>query len=200
MRPLIWPVLFLFLGLLQGTVGILYSGWLSSQLLLVALYAFALLRGSEEGAWAGMAIGLFLDSMSQEIFGYHLLAYTALGYGIGITRHKINEGALVYHLMAVAAVTVALQLTYLLVLLAQGMSLYGLGAFCMETISYCLGNILLVLPIKYLVGLVEAWVRQAEISYKDAKRPKEKLNKHGGKIYSLSKLTRRLKGKGLKKE
>ena len=52
MRPLIWPVLFLFLGLLQGTVGILYSGWLSSQLLLVALYAFALLRGSEEGAWA----------------------------------------------------------------------------------------------------------------------------------------------------
>lgn len=34
MRRLIWPVLFLFLMLLQGSMSVYYTGWLSCDLLL----------------------------------------------------------------------------------------------------------------------------------------------------------------------
>ena len=45
MRRLIWPVLFLFLMLLQGSVSVYMTGWLSCDLLLLAIYAFAMQRG-----------------------------------------------------------------------------------------------------------------------------------------------------------
>ena len=41
MRRLIWPVLFLFLMLLQGSMSVYYTGWLSCDLLLLAVYAYA---------------------------------------------------------------------------------------------------------------------------------------------------------------
>lgn len=47
MRRLIWPVLFLFLMLLQGSMSVYYTGWLSCDLLLLAVYAYALLRGEK---------------------------------------------------------------------------------------------------------------------------------------------------------
>ena len=40
MRRLIWPVLFLFLMLLQGSMSVYYTGWLSCDLLLLAVYAY----------------------------------------------------------------------------------------------------------------------------------------------------------------
>ena len=53
MRRLIWPVLFLFLMLLQGSMSVYYTGWLSCDLLLLAVYAYALLRGEKAGAVVG---------------------------------------------------------------------------------------------------------------------------------------------------
>ena len=45
MRRLIWPVLFLLIMMLQGAASAFYTGWLSFDLPLLALYAFAMLRG-----------------------------------------------------------------------------------------------------------------------------------------------------------
>ena len=53
MRRLIWPVLFLFLMLLQGSMSVYYTGWLSCDLLLLAVYAYALLRGEKVDWYPG---------------------------------------------------------------------------------------------------------------------------------------------------
>ena len=69
MRRLIWPVLFLLLMLLQGAASAFYTGWLSFDLPLLALYAFAMLRGERQGAFVGLGGGLLQDAMTVGVFG-----------------------------------------------------------------------------------------------------------------------------------
>ena len=57
MRRLIWPVLFLFLLLLQGSLSVFYTGWLAVDLPLLAVYSYALLRGDIFGAFTGVCVG-----------------------------------------------------------------------------------------------------------------------------------------------
>ena len=73
MRRLIWPVLFLLLMMLQGAASAFYTGWLSFDLPLLALYAFAMLRGEQWGALAGLAVGFVQDAMTVGVFGFHML-------------------------------------------------------------------------------------------------------------------------------
>ena len=66
MRRLIWPVLFLFLMLLQGSMSVYYTGWLSCDLLLLAVYAYALLRGEKAGAVVGPRVIIGNNSIIGE--------------------------------------------------------------------------------------------------------------------------------------
>lgn len=59
MRRLIWPVLFVLLMLLQGVITVFWTGWISFDLLLVALYAYSMLRGEVAGAIMGLGVGFF---------------------------------------------------------------------------------------------------------------------------------------------
>ena len=79
MRRLIWPVLFLFLMLLQGSMSVYYTGWLSCDLLLLAVYAYALLRGEKAGAVVGGITGLLQDAMTVGIFGFHIISRICVG-------------------------------------------------------------------------------------------------------------------------
>lgn len=89
MRRLIWPVLFLFLMLLQGSMSVYYTGWLSCDLLLLAVYAYALLRGEKAGAVVGGITGLLQDAMTVGIFGFHILSRICVGYIVGLTKEKV---------------------------------------------------------------------------------------------------------------
>ena len=86
MRRLIWPVLFLFLMLLQGSMSVYYTGWLSCDLLLLAVYAYALLRGEKAGAVVGGITGLLQDAMTVGIYGFHILSRLRVGYIEGRTK------------------------------------------------------------------------------------------------------------------
>ena len=89
MRRLIWPVLFLFLMLLQGSMSVYYTGWLSCDLLLLAVYAYAMLRGEKAGAVAGGIIGLPQDAMTVGVFGFHIFSRICVGYIVGLTKEKV---------------------------------------------------------------------------------------------------------------
>ena len=100
MRRLIWPVLFLFLMLLQGSVSVYMTGWLSCDLLLLAIYAFAMQRGPEAGATAGGLMGFFQDALSVSTFGYYMLTRTVFGYLVGMTKEKVFKDNFLYHMSA----------------------------------------------------------------------------------------------------
>ena len=71
------------LSVLQLSVFTEYSWFRSSSVVLVALLAIALLRGSIYGAVAGFATGLLLDTATLQTLGVTSLLLTVAGFWIG---------------------------------------------------------------------------------------------------------------------
>ena len=71
------------LCLLQLSVLTEYSSFRASSVVLVALLAIALLRGSIFGAFAGFATGLLLDTATLQTLGITSLLLTVAGLWIG---------------------------------------------------------------------------------------------------------------------
>ena len=166
MRRLIWPVLFLFLFILQGVASVFYTGWLSFDLPLLCLYGYALMRGEERGGLTGAAVGLVQDALTVGVFGFHILSRALVGYAVGLMREKIVKGQHGFHVVTIALCTLGLRfLFWWLELLRSGGQWQAFPGFLWESIGYCLGNMLLIVPMLYLVRYVYAWIKAEDISY-----------------------------------
>lgn len=166
MRRLIWPVLFLFLLLFQGAISVFYTGWLSCDLLLLALYSYAGLRGEKLGAVAGAGVGLLQDALTVGVFGYHILSRAALGYLIGLTKEKVVKENPAYHITAIAICSLGLRFVFFwLELLANGGQWAIFFDYVWAAIGFCIGNMLLVVPMVKLIKFVYDWIREEDISY-----------------------------------
>ncbi|WP_405379792.1 rod shape-determining protein MreD [Phascolarctobacterium sp.] len=166
MRRLIWPVLFLLLLLLQGAVSVFYQGWLSFDLLLIALYAFAMLRGQEAGAAVGAAIGLLQDAMTVGVFGYHILTRATLGYMIGFTKEKVVKDNAFYHMTAVGICSFLVRFCYWWLELVRSGGRWGIFLeYFKDSLGFILGNMLLTVPVVLAVKYVYEWIRKEDISY-----------------------------------
>ena len=166
MRRLIWPVLFLFLFLLQGAASVFYTGWLAFDLPLLCLYGYALLRGKEMGGLTGAAVGLVQDALTVGVFGFHILSRALVGYTIGMMHEKIVKGQHSFHVAAIAACSLGLRfLFWWLELLRSGFVWRTFPSFLWESLGYCLGNMLLIVPMLYLVRFIYNWIKSEDISY-----------------------------------
>lgn len=166
MRRLIWPVLFLFLMLLQGSVSVYMTGWLSCDLLLLAIYAFSMQRGPEAGATAGGLMGFFQDALSVSTFGYYMLTRTVFGYLVGMTKEKVFKDSFLYHMSAIATCSLILRFVYWWVALIRADGRWNIFfSYCWDTLGFVLGNVLLVWPVVLLVKLVYEWIKKEDISY-----------------------------------
>lgn len=166
MRRLIWPVLFLLLLTLQGVMSVFYTGWLDFDLPLLAMYAFALLHGENLGALAGISCGLVQDALTTGIFGFHLLTRGVIGYLIGLTKEKVFKDNATYHLLSIFVCSLFIRIVLLGVeLLRNGGQWRMLSSYLWTTVGFCVGNMLLVVPMVYLVKKVYDWVCEENISY-----------------------------------
>jgi rod shape-determining protein MreD len=104
----------------------------AADLVLVALTAVALLRGSIYGAIAGFYAGFLLDAASLGTLGTSSLLLTLAGYWIGRYGETTGRDRAHAPLLAIAVVTV----------------LYSFGDLCMH---YLLGD-----PVSAKAGLVDA--------------------------------------------
>ena len=153
MRRLIWPVLFLFLMLLQGSMSVYYTGWLSCDLLLLAVYAYAILRGEKAGAVVGGITGLLQDAMT-------------VGYIVGLTKEKVFKDNYLYHMSAIATITFILRFVYWwLELLRSGGRWSIFFAYLWDSLGYIIGNALLVWPVVVIMKMIYEWIRKEDISY-----------------------------------
>lgn len=166
MRRLIWPVLFVLLMLLQGVITVFWTGWISFDLLLVALYAYSMLRGEVAGAIMGLGVGFFQDALTVNVFGFHMLSRTLIGWVVGLTKEKVFKENITYHLCSIALISFILRMVFLLVeLIRSGGHWNIIGTFLWETLGYIVGNTLLVIPIMLLVKQIYYWIRKEDISY-----------------------------------
>ncbi len=166
MRKLIWPVLFLFLLTVQGSATVFFSGWLAFDLPLLALYSYAVLRGNKYGLPMGFLAGFLQDAMTTGIFGFHMLTRALLGYLVGLTQGKIVKEKQFYHLAAAGLCSLLIRFCYVwLELLHTGWEGSALPLFMWNTAGYCLGNMLLVLPMHFIIRKIYDWIREEDISY-----------------------------------
>ncbi len=166
MRRLIWPVLFVLLMLLQGVITVFWTGWISFDLLLVALYAYSMLRGEVAGAIMGLGVGFFQDALTVNVFGFHMLSRTLIGWVVGLTKEKVFKENITYHLCSIALISFILRIVFLLVeLIRSGGHWNIIGTFLWETVGYIVGNTLLVIPVMLVVKQIYYWIRKEDISY-----------------------------------
>lgn len=166
MRRLIWPVLFLFLILVQGASSVFFTGWLAFDLPLLFLYNFALIRGQDKGALAGALIGFVQDAMTVGIFGFHILTRGLFGFVVGFMKEKIVKDQLFFHIALIGVTCVLIRLCYLVLELVRANGrLDIIGLFAWNSLGYIIGNMLFVIPMMYVVNYIYAWIKAEDVSY-----------------------------------
>ena len=166
MRRLIWPVLFLLLMLVQGAASAFYTGWLSFDLPLLALYAFAMLRGEHQGALVGLSVGFLQDAMTVGVFGFHMLSRSALGFLVGLMKEKVVKDNATFHVLVIALCSAALRFAFWwLELIRSGGRWSIFFSYLWDSVGFIVGNMLLVVPVVLLVKRVYQWIKEEEISY-----------------------------------
>ena len=105
-----------------------------------------MLRGSGEGAFAGFAGGVLLDSVSYTPFGVSAALLGLLGYLTGLPEVNVYRGNLPYFLGTAAAATLVYHTLYFLVLQAFGMNMPPIYDTYAMAVPAAILNALLLAP------------------------------------------------------
>lgn len=158
MRKLIWPVLFLFCLSLQMSLP--QTVWFKFDLPLLFVYCYAMLQGAAYGGAAGFITGLLQDILTGGVCGFHILTRTCIGYYVGYTKEQVFKDSILYNIVAAGVMTLLLRGCYFVVqvVLADGFSFLLLELALQEAFAYCLGNIILVIPMCLLTEKLQRWI------------------------------------------
>jgi rod shape-determining protein MreD len=137
-------------ALLQLAVLSQYSAFRSASIVLVALLAVALLRGSVFGAVAGFGTGLMLDSATLGTLGVTSLLLTVFGFWIGRYGETTARDRFHAPFLSVAVVTVLFGVGQLLLQFVLGEPAPA-GLLVDGMPVALLVNLLLTLPVYALI-------------------------------------------------
>jgi len=147
---LAYPVLFLLVAMQTSLMPELAVGPAHPQLVLTWVVCWAVVRGRGEALpWAVFA-GLLLDLLSQQPFGAHLLALTAVAF-LADLGHRVMRGSTV---LFAAAATLTGSLLYggiLLLLLPGAQRLDLAGLFLSTIVPGAVYNLLLAFPLLFIL-------------------------------------------------
>jgi rod shape-determining protein MreD len=133
------------------------------DLVLVVVLAWAMLRGSGEGAFVGFLGGLLLDSVSYAQFGINTALFGLIGYAIGLPEVNVYRGNLPYFLGITALATFVYHTLFFLLLQALGNLMPPLIETYATALPAALMNALLVPPIfvlcRRLVRALAGWTQ-----------------------------------------
>jgi rod shape-determining protein MreD len=133
-------------ALLQVAVLTEYSAFRAASIVLVALLAIALLRGSIFGAIAGFGVGLLLDTATLGTLGVTALLLTVAGFWIGRYGETTARDRIHAPFLSVAVVTVLFAFGQLLLQFMLGEPAPA-GLLAGSIPLALLVNLLLTLPV-----------------------------------------------------
>lgn len=113
---------------------------------LVVVLAWAMLRGSNEGAFVGFLGGVLLDSVSYTPFGVASALLGLLGYATGLPQVNVYRGNLPYFVGTAAVATLVYHTLYFLLLQALRLGLPPMAEVYATALPAALLNALLLVP------------------------------------------------------
>ncbi len=146
MRILIATGFLLVASLLQSLVGEDMFFGSRPDFSLVVVLAWAMLRGSNEGAVVGFVGGLLLDSVSYTQFGLGGALMGVLGYLIGLPEANAYRGNFPFFLATAAVVTLVYHTAMFLTLQAFGQVLPPAPTIYRLVVPAALYNLILLAP------------------------------------------------------
>jgi rod shape-determining protein MreD len=133
------------------------------DLVLVVVLAWAMLRGSTEGALVGFAGGALLDTVAYTPFGINAALFGLLGYVVGLPEVNVYRGNLPYFVGTAIVATLAYHTLYFLVLQALGLALPPLYETYTAAVPAAILNALLLIPTflvcRRLLRALAGWSR-----------------------------------------
>jgi rod shape-determining protein MreD len=133
------------------------------DLVLVVVLAWAMLRGSTEGALVGFLGGALLDTVGYTPFGVNAALFGLLGYVVGLPEVNVYRGNLPYFVGTAIVATLAYHTLYFLVLQALGLALPQLHETYTAAVPAAILNALLLIPTflvcRRLLRALAGWSR-----------------------------------------
>jgi rod shape-determining protein MreD len=124
------------------------------DLLLVAVIAIALVRGTVVGALAGFVGGLLFDLATFGTLGVTSLLLTLAGYGIGRYGETTGRGRAHAPLLSVLVMTIAYAVAAYVLHTILGDTVSARVALLDALFAAVIGNLLLAVPVYALVGRI----------------------------------------------
>ncbi len=113
---------------------------------LVMVLAWAMLRGSNEGALIGFTGGLLLDSVSHTPFGVNTSLLGLVGYGVGLVETNLYRGSLPFFLGTAVIATFGYHVATFLLLQAMRLAMPPIEQVIWTAVPAAAANALLVAP------------------------------------------------------
>ena len=168
MRMWSWIAAAFVILVLQTTSLGFFGGNLFFDLPLLFIYSIGLFYGARAGLLCGLAFGLLQDISSPGVFGFCLLTRGLTGYGIGCIKEMIFKNNYGYHVLIIGGLSLLLRVLYAIPFL--WLNAFGttvLFLYLQDSLWYCLGNMLLILPVpvsRILLALYH-WVAEEDVTY-----------------------------------
>lgn len=128
---------------------------------LIVVLAWAMLRGSNEGAAVGFIAGILLDSVSYTPFGVNSALMGILGYCVGLAETNLYRGNLPFFFATGVAATLLYHAAMFLVLQAMGLTMPPILAVLQVAGPAALANALLIAPVfllcRRVVRTIAGW-------------------------------------------
>jgi rod shape-determining protein MreD len=121
------------------------------DLVLVAVVAWTLLRGTPEGYVWAFAGGLALDLLSGGPFGLSALVLLLIAAVLGLTEGQVHQHATAYAFAATAGATLLFHAGLWLALALAGRPLDGPGVLVQLALAGLVLNLLVLGPIRWLL-------------------------------------------------
>lgn len=161
-----WAAAAFALLILQTTSLGLFGGNLFFDLPLLFIYSIGLFYGARPGLFCGLVFGLLQDISSPAVFGFYMLTRGLVGYGVGSIKEMIFKNNYGYHVLIIGGISFVLRLLYLVpVLCLAGLSEPVAFSYMKESVLYCLGNMLLVLPVTRICLALYRWIAEDDLTY-----------------------------------
>lgn len=103
-RKIITGLIILICFLLESTVfhNLTFAS-ISPNLMIIITSSFGFMRGQKEGMTVGFICGLFVDLFWGNLFGFHMLIYTIIGYLNGAFKRLFYDDDIVLPIVLIGA-------------------------------------------------------------------------------------------------
>ncbi len=151
---------------LQTTSFGFFGGNLFFDLPLLFIYSAGLFYGKRAGLFAGLLFGFLQDVSAPAVFGFYMLTRGLVGFSIGSVKEMIFKNNYGYHVLIIGCTSLLLRILYMVPALWPG----GLGRsllilYMQDTLLYCLGNMLLILPVIRILLALYRWIAEDDLTY-----------------------------------